>query len=454
MFRTILLLCFFCGVVGALPAQSPASCSAPTLVRHHYLASAKILALRQMLGDPALADSVEIPATLYNPILEALSAVYNATQYPERDTVTTCLNILAFPAPVSPIAFTLSADTSELWAKKLYLDYYPTGDSIVDDLLVRYHLRKTSSILGDQYLFHFQVTQPVNTVALAALFDSVPNSFAEAEFSLGETFNITLDTVADGLQLTYEVGWGDCPAGCIAHRRWTFLVRPDCSVQFLGVEGNPLTAEVPCNAIFGCATEPLCLPWVQDSLAHYLQKYPGCVPSEPNIFLTLYEDFDTDPVLGIRVFIGIDAEFTDFFYCSGDYIGTCQITIGGPGCVPENLSVYQQGDTVWTCAQPLPTPANCGLVAAQEPRAAGLAFQLSPNPATAGQVLLKIGFTERSPARLTVLDVYGKVVFEKSIDTVQLEEMMDLSGQGPGLYFVRLEVGGQSGTRKLLLARE
>ncbi|MEO6037208.1 MAG: hypothetical protein ABIQ93_02265, partial [Saprospiraceae bacterium] len=358
MLKPGLFLLLISCCVTALPAQLPDSCPAPVLVRHHYLASAKILALRQMLGDPAWADSVQIPADLYNPVLEALSAVYNAHEFPERDTVTDCLNILAPPSPVSPVAFTLTADSTELWAKKLFLDFFPTGNATVDSILLKYYLKRTGTLSAGQYIFMFQADHLLNTVALAALFNGVPGAHAEADFSIGEGNNIVLDTVADGVTLTYRVGWGDCPAGCIFHRSWTFLVRPGCSVEFLGVLGDPLSPEVSCTSIFGCATEPLCLPWLQDSLQHYVAQYPDCQLAEPAINVTVFRDFNTNPVLGIHVFIGIDAEFTDFFYCNGDYIGTCQITIGGPGCIPENLADYQRGDTVWTCDQPLPTPDN------------------------------------------------------------------------------------------------
>ncbi|MEO6759359.1 MAG: T9SS type A sorting domain-containing protein, partial [Saprospiraceae bacterium] len=97
--------------------------------------------------------------------------------------------------------------------------------------------------------------------------------------------------------------------------------------------------------------------------------------------------------------------------------------------------------------------SNCRLIAAQEPRAEALAFQLSPNPAAAGEVLVKTDFTDRSQGRLIVFDVFGKVVLEKTFDTAQLAEVLDLSGASPGLYFVRLDVGGRSGSRKLVLVR-
>ncbi len=448
--RTFLLLALL-GTTVTLSAQLSDSCATSTLVSRHYLNSAKIIALRQMLGDSAWADSVRIPAVFYNPVLQALSAVHNATQYPERDTVTNCLDIQALPSPIYPFGIILFSDTVNTWARKLHQGIFPTGDPTVDNLVVRYQLELTGSSQHDEFLFFYDTKEPLNTVALAALFNSIPGAHAEANSTIGSGNDIVLDTIAAGLTLTYHVGWGDCPSGCINDRNWTFLVRPNCAVQFLGAEGDPLTSEVACSSIFDCATEPLCLPWLQDSLQHYVAQHPDCQSLSSGIHATLYQEFNAVPVIGIHVFIGIDAAFTDFFYCNGDYIGSCAITIAGPGCVPDNVSDYFEADTIWDCTQPLPTPDNCGLTAAPVPTAEAIFLQLSPNPATTGQVMVRANFGIRRTGRLTVLDVLGKSLLEKTFDTDQLAEPLDLVGQKPGLYFVRLEEGRYAYTRKLLI---
>lgn len=448
--RTLLLLVLVCATT-MLSAQLPDSCAAPKLVRQHYLNSAKIIALRQMLGDPNWADSVRIPAVLYNPVLDALSAVYNATQVPERDTVTDCLNIQAFPGPIYPQGISLLTDTTYNWAKKLHQGIMPTGNTLVDELLQRYNLKLTGSFQFDQFVFFFQSGDLLNTAALAALFNAIPGVQADPDSSIGGGADITLDTVAGGVTLTYSIGWGDCPAGCIYQRAWTFLVKSDCAVQFLGAEGNPLTAEVPCSAIFACATEPLCLPWLRDSIQHYLDLVGNCPPAMPSVYVTLYEELASQPVIGIHVFIGADAANTDFFYCDGTFIGRCSITIAGFGCSQPNLIDYFEGDTIWNCTQPLPSLAECGLNAAPEPGTQAIAFQLAPNPTTTGQVTVQADFGTRTEGRLSVFDVFGKTVLVKKFDAAQLRETLDLAGQGSGLYFVRLEAGGYSDTRRLSL---
>jgi hypothetical protein len=42
---------------------------------------------------------------------------------------------------------------------------------------------------------------------------------------------------ADGFEVTYEVGWGDCPSGCIDRHHWTFAVTRDGAVTLLSESG-------------------------------------------------------------------------------------------------------------------------------------------------------------------------------------------------------------------------
>jgi hypothetical protein len=50
---------------------------------------------------------------------------------------------------------------------------------------------------------------------------------------------------ADGYRLEFEVGWGDCQAGCIDRHRWTYEVARDGSVELIAEEGPPVPTGVP-----------------------------------------------------------------------------------------------------------------------------------------------------------------------------------------------------------------
>jgi Carboxypeptidase regulatory-like domain len=48
-----------------------------------------------------------------------------------------------------------------------------------------------------------------------------------------------------GYTVTIEIGWGDCPAGCINRHRWAFTVTLGGDVTLIGEQGPPLPAGVP-----------------------------------------------------------------------------------------------------------------------------------------------------------------------------------------------------------------
>jgi hypothetical protein len=79
-----------------------------------------------------------------------------------------------------------------------------------------------------------------------------------------------------GYQVRVELGWGDCPAGCISHHQWRFHVDPDGTITLISQEGDPdppapsgegVTAGVTLQLRAG----PVC-PVVRDP------PEPGCEP--------------------------------------------------------------------------------------------------------------------------------------------------------------------------------
>ena len=50
---------------------------------------------------------------------------------------------------------------------------------------------------------------------------------------------------ADGFDVSFEVGWGDCQAGCIERHRWTYAVSLDGAVTLRTEDGPPVPSGVP-----------------------------------------------------------------------------------------------------------------------------------------------------------------------------------------------------------------
>ena len=52
-------------------------------------------------------------------------------------------------------------------------------------------------------------------------------------------------TTADGFQVNVELGWGDCPAGCINRHRWTYSVARDGATTLLSETGDAVPSAFP-----------------------------------------------------------------------------------------------------------------------------------------------------------------------------------------------------------------
>src|SRR5437870_9695342 len=47
---------------------------------------------------------------------------------------------------------------------------------------------------------------------------------------------------ASGFEVTVQIGWGDCEAGCISRHTWVYSVAPDATVRSVSETGDPLPA--------------------------------------------------------------------------------------------------------------------------------------------------------------------------------------------------------------------
>ena len=165
-------------------------------------------------------------------------------------------------------------------------------------------------------------------------------------------------------------------------------VAPSCSLAYLAVDCDDLDFPLECSNAFQCATAPLCMSWLRDSIDAALTLLPDCnnIPQNPGLQLLRYEYFG-QIVWGLKVVLGSDAEHTRFYTCDGTYLGKCDITIAGLNCDGPVFIDYLNSPVVWDCTQSLPTPAECGLTNAPEPPGLGQ-IQVTPNPARSTVTIL------------------------------------------------------------------
>jgi hypothetical protein len=53
------------------------------------------------------------------------------------------------------------------------------------------------------------------------------------------------EQTGDGFTVRFEVGWGDCPSGCIDRHAWTYAVSRDGAVTLTNETGSPVPSGVP-----------------------------------------------------------------------------------------------------------------------------------------------------------------------------------------------------------------
>lgn len=250
--KKLIILLGFIFETFTLNAQTVvSSCEADDSVRYKYSIDANRLTLLRFYESNILyKDSIHIPKSYSDTVLNALTAVYNAYLLPARDTVTDILDIHSYEDFMLN-SFNLSADSSLVWMDSLRLGNIPTGEAAIDDLIATYHLNlslySTNSNLFSFHTAYFESDSSYNIPQISPLFASIPgvqsfipNAYIGAsEFPDGD--NITCTIFTDRVELIYSRAWNDCPSGCTARRFWKFNVYNNCSVEFIESYGTPLT---------------------------------------------------------------------------------------------------------------------------------------------------------------------------------------------------------------------
>jgi hypothetical protein len=78
---------------------------------------------------------------------------------------------------------------------------------------------------------------------------------------IGQAAWYEVTETASGWQLEIRIGWGDCPAGCIAEHRWTYAVSSTGDVDLVEESGDPLPAD---SGVSGMVTAGPACPVVTD----------------------------------------------------------------------------------------------------------------------------------------------------------------------------------------------
>jgi hypothetical protein len=62
---------------------------------------------------------------------------------------------------------------------------------------------------------------------------------------IGQCCFYEVQQAPNGWKVSIEIGWGDCPAGCIDRHNWTFTVTPTGTVTKVSESGPPVPSGTP-----------------------------------------------------------------------------------------------------------------------------------------------------------------------------------------------------------------
>ncbi len=216
----------------------------PDSVRSAYREDAARLTVRIMheAGEEA-TTVVEIPEGLGNSLYAALIHIYQEEQLAAWDSVVNMYNIHTFANPELNTLL-MSLDSTKQWTQRWWLGDTQTGNDTIDYLMSTYEMELyrhdiNPPGLPDVVMLHSP--QPLNLSGLAywfALVDGV--IWAEPNAWAGDGPEIIAQAGTDHWLLTYSLGWGDCPAGCIDRHFWLFKVSTIGEVTYLGSSGTPI----------------------------------------------------------------------------------------------------------------------------------------------------------------------------------------------------------------------
>ncbi len=216
--------------------------SIPDSVLMLYQNYAGILAVREMMLDPKLYESViEIPSEIKNLFFNSLCQVYNANYLTAHNIVINGYKIGVFPNPETN-NFLIEVDTSEAWVNSLIINHNFSGNTSFDSLTRQYKLNYSNyyNFAG----FNGFSFSSENQLNLHPLFNTlkgingIKNVYANS--AMGDGSNITAEVLNDYVQLVYSYGFGDCPSGCIYRHYWMFRVYYDGVVEYMYEWGDPI----------------------------------------------------------------------------------------------------------------------------------------------------------------------------------------------------------------------
>ena len=227
--RTLMIILFvflFAGCEKEIPLNLD-NVTIGSFIKDNYINDARQLYLRDILADSnhpnyneAVLDTNEI-----NEILGIFQLVYNLKS-PIRDTVFDIYKIHALPC-YSLQSIGLKVDVSAPEIINMVNGQIPTGNNDLDNVLTKYEFDsvRTAYSYPDFPWLSIYTKNSYNLKPLIKAIEEVPSVIlAENNGGCFDGNDINLERDSDKATISFSIGRGDCPAGCIYRRYWIFRI--------------------------------------------------------------------------------------------------------------------------------------------------------------------------------------------------------------------------------------
>jgi hypothetical protein len=224
-----------------LKAQIQSNCIVPPVLQVLYEEDVMKLAIRDIYNTNSPdKNSILVPHSYTDRIWKGLASIYNLGIQYEADSVFNkyCIHDESCDNGFCELqTITALIDTNYTWTHNWMNMVTQTGIGSLDNFLATY---------GFTVLGYFNLLPGLDIVELrtslflnlkpvsdsikhySGIIDSYPDAYA------GDGNYMVYNNWGSSSHFGFDVGWMDCPSGCICHRIWEYSVDTNCIVHFLG----------------------------------------------------------------------------------------------------------------------------------------------------------------------------------------------------------------------------
>lgn len=240
-----IILFFLAGIAGfVVKAQVQSSCNTSASLQTLYGKDIAHLALVHMYNTQS-ADTagIDIPQPYIDSVGRAMAAVFNLNDQLEADSVMrrhcihqdNYLTELHLSGARNGVTLQVKVDSFKAWTAGWRNLNAVTGYTTLDALMAHYGFQVNSySYIGGSILDNTANIHTAQVINAKAFADSLRklDGILDVWFSpnAGDGNYIRYSYENDAAHLMFRLGWGDCPSGCTADKRWYYKIDDQCRV--------------------------------------------------------------------------------------------------------------------------------------------------------------------------------------------------------------------------------